>query len=193
MTQGTATRQVQGVDLPAAGTWELDPAHSSVSFVARHLMVAKVRGGFTKFEGVLRVAENPVESSAEVTIDAASISTAEEGRDQHLRSADFLNVEAFPTLRFRTTSLEPTGDNTFDLHGELTIRDTTKPVTLHATYEGAQTDPWGNAKIAFSATTEIDREEFGITWNQALETGGVLVGKKVRIELDVSAKKIEKL
>lgn len=190
MSQAVAAPQTGKLELPAAGTWVIDPSHSSVSFVARHLMVSKVRGGFTRFEGTLQIADVAEESSADVTIDAASITTADDKRDTHLRSADFLDAERFPTLRFRTTALEPTGDDSFTLYGELTIKDVTRPVVLDTRYEGVATDPWGNEKAAFSASTEIDREDFGITWNQALETGGVLVGRRVRIELEIATKRV---
>ena len=187
MSQAATTRTLDGLELPAEGSWVIDPSHSSVSFTARHLMVSKVRGNFGTFTGRLNIDDVPERSSAEVTIDARSINTNDAKRDEHLRSADFLDAETYPTLRFRTNGLERTGSTSFKLQGELAIKDVTRPVTLDVNYEGTVTDPWGNTKVGFSASTEIDREEFGITWNAALETGGVLVGKIVRIELEIEA------
>ena len=187
MTAPATTREYQGVTIPAAGTFAIDPAHTRVGFVARHLMVSKVRGAFTKASGSITVAEDPTQSTVEVEIDAASIDTGVVDRDGHLRSPDFLNVEVHPVLTFRSTGvLEPKG-NEFRLVGDLTIRDVTRPVELDVEFEGVAKSPWGQEVIGFSATTEIDREEFGITWNQALETGGVVVGKKVKIEISAEA------
>jgi polyisoprenoid-binding protein YceI len=170
--------------LPGVGTWVIDASHSSVEFVARHLMVSKVRGRFGAFSGTVEVAD-PLEGSVvEVTIEAASFDSGDEQRDGHVKSADFLDVEQFPTLTFKGANPRAKGD-AWVLPGELTIRGTTRPVELEVEALGLITDPWGNEKAAFTATTEIDREEFGIVWNAALEAGGVLVGQKVRIELDV--------
>ena len=180
-------RTVNGIEAPAPGTWEIDPAHSELSFVARYLMVTKVRGGFTEFSGTLHIAEAPEESWVEVTIKAASIDTGTPDRDKHLRSADFLDVERFPELRFRSTKVELIGGTGLKVSGDLTIRDVTKPVVLDAEFQGIAKDPWGGTRAAFSATTEIDREEFGASWNVALETGGWLVSKKVRLELEAQA------
>jgi polyisoprenoid-binding protein YceI len=171
--------------LPTTGTWVIDPSHSSVDFVAKHLVVSKVRGGFTAVSGRVDVTDPLERSTVDVTIEAASISTNDEQRDAHLVSADFLDVETYPTLRFRSTGAHHRRDEQWTIPGELTIRDVTRPVELDVEYLGLVTDPWGNTKAGFSATTELDRDEFGITWNQALETGGVLVGRKVRIEIDV--------
>lgn len=179
-TSTTATTTVP------AGTYVIDPVHSHVGFVVRHLMVSKVRGSFDKVEGTIVVGENPVESSVEATIDAASITTREEQRDAHLRSADFLDVERFPVLRFVSTSVVPAGEH-WTLVGDLTIRDVTVPVNLELEFNGAGADPYGNDRVGFSATTEIDREAFGITYNMALEAGGVVVGRTVKIELEVEA------
>jgi polyisoprenoid-binding protein YceI len=187
MTAPATTRQFEGLTVPTAGTFAIDPAHTRVGFVARHLMVSKVRGAFTSATGTITVAEDPLRSSVEVEIDAASIDTGVADRDGHLRSPDFLNVEAHPVLTFRSSSvLEPKG-NEFRLAGELTIRGVTRPVELEVEFEGLAKSPWGQEVIGFSATTEIDRDEFGITWNQALETGGVVVGKKVKIEISAEA------
>jgi polyisoprenoid-binding protein YceI len=155
--------------------------------VARH-MLSKVRGRFTGFSGWIEVAEDPFASKAEVEIQAATIQTNQEMRDGHLRSPDFLDVERFPTLTFRSREIRPTGGSRFEVEGELTIKDVTRPVTLAGEYLGRETDPYGNQVIAFSARTTIDREDWGITWNQVLETGGLLVAKKVDIELEVEAK-----
>jgi polyisoprenoid-binding protein YceI len=183
----TAAAQRAAVEAPPAGTWELDKAHTHVGFVARHLMVAKVRGRFQDFSGTIHIAEAPEDSSVDVTIQAASIHTDTGQRDDHLRSPDFLDVERFPTLTFRSTNVELTSDDTLRVTGDLTIKDVTRPVVLDVTYEGTTPDPWGGTRAGFSATTELDREDFDITWNAALETGGVVVGKKVRIELDIEA------
>ena len=187
MDESEVVRTVNGIEAPAPGTWEIDPAHSELSFVARYLMVTKVRGGFTEFSGTLHIAEAPEESWVEVTIKAASIDTGTPDRDKHLRSADFLDVERFPELRFRSTKVELTGGTGLKVSGDLTIRDVTKPVVLDAEFQGIAKDPWGGTRAAFSATTEIDREEFGASWNVALETGGWLVSKKVRLELEAQA------
>ena len=187
MTAPASTRDFQGVTIPTAGTFVIDPNHTRVGFVARHLMVSKVRGAFTSARGSITVAEDPLQSVVEVEIDAASIDTGVADRDGHLRSADFLNVEVHPVLTFRSTSvLEPKG-NEFRLAGELTIKDVTRPVELDVEFEGVVKSPYGQEVIGFSATTELDREEFGITWNQALETGGVMVGRKLKIEISAEA------
>jgi polyisoprenoid-binding protein YceI len=171
--------------LPKVGTWVIDPSHSTVEFVAKHLVVSKVRGRFTAFSGVIDVAEDIAASTVDVTIEAGSISTNDEQRDGHLTSPDFLDVATFPTLTFRSTGAHHRDGDRWTIPGELTIKDVTEAVELDVEYLGVFTDPWGNDKAAFTASTEIDREAFGITWNQALETGGVLVGKQVRIELEV--------
>ena len=187
MSLATATRTLEGVEVPATGTWEIDRSHSTVGFVARHLMVAKVRGRFGEFDGTIHIAEAPEDSHVEVSIEAASIDTRDSKRDAHLRSGDFLDVENHPTLSFRNTGFIQTGETTFDLPGELTIRGVRRPVVLHATFDGITPDPWGNTRAAFTAETEIDREVFGLTWNVALETGGVLVGKQVKIQIELEA------
>jgi polyisoprenoid-binding protein YceI len=181
------TRTWNGVTVPTAGTFVIDPAHTRVGFVARHLMVSKVRGGFTEVSGEVVVGEDPTESSVYAEIKAASIDTGVADRDAHLRSPDFLDVENYPTLTFRSTGLVVGGDNEFALSGDLTIRGVTRPVTLNVEFEGLARSPWGQEVIGFTASTEIDREEFGITWNQALETGGVLVGKKIAVEISAQA------
>jgi polyisoprenoid-binding protein YceI len=149
--------------------------------------VSKVRGRFSGFEGNLTVSEVPEESHVEVTIDATSISTGNPDRDAHLRSADFFDVEHHPTLEFRSTAVEHVRDDEWKVAGDLTIRGVTRPVELHVEFNGAATTPWNTTAIGFAAWTEVDREDWGLTWNAALETGGVVVSKKVRIELEVEA------
>jgi len=183
MTAPVNTREFSGVTIPTPGKFDLDPAHTRVSFVAKHLMVSKVRGGFTKASGSIVIAEDPLQSHVEVDIDASSIDTGVADRDGHLKSPDFLHVEQWPALSFKSTRVVAFSGGEFKLIGDLTIRDVTREVELDVEYEGHAKSPWGQEVIGFSATTEIDREAFGITWNQALETGGVLVGKKVKIEI----------
>ena len=151
------------------------------------MMIAKVRGRFREFEGRIRIGERPEDSRVEVVIEAASIDTRDRTRDEHLRSADFLDVERYPEVRFASTSVRPGDKERWQVTGDLTVRDVTRPVALDVEYNGAMVDPWGNLRAGFLATTEIDRENFDITWNQALEAGGFLVGKGVRIEIDVEA------
>ncbi|MFP5375625.1 MAG: YceI family protein [Acidimicrobiia bacterium] len=186
MPQRTPLRTFEDVAVPEAGTYQVDPSHSVVEFVVRHLGLAKVRGRFNDFTGTIEVGDDPAGSRVDVTIDAASIDTRDAKRDEHLRSADFLDVESHPTLEFHSTAVRRRGEG-WQVDGDLTIRGATRPVTLDLEFEGAVQDPWGMARIGCSATTEVDREEFGLTWNQALETGGFLVGKQVRIELSVEA------
>ncbi|HVV35348.1 MAG TPA: YceI family protein [Acidimicrobiales bacterium] len=180
-------RSFHGLDIPEPGTFAIDTSHSSVAFTVRHLMVAKTKGRFADFAGQIILDEDPLQSSVDVTIQAASIATADDQRDGHLRSADFLDVETYPTLHFVSTAVRHKGGSSFEVAGDLTVRGVTKPVTLALDYEGTVTDPWGGQRAVFSASTKINREEFGLTWNQALETGGVLVGKDVSIDLEVEA------
>jgi polyisoprenoid-binding protein YceI len=177
---------VSTLTLPRTGTWTVDPAHTVVGFSVRHLMAARVRGNFTALSGTISFGETPETSAVDVTIDAASITTGVADRDGHLRSPDFLDVEAHPTVTFRSSDVRPAADG-YEVAGELTIRGTTRPAVLAVRYLGIVTDPWGNEKALFSASAELDREDFGLTWNQALETGGWLVGKTVEIELEVQA------
>jgi len=181
------TREVSGLKLPAPGTFALDPSHSTVGFIARHLMVSKVRGSFTDFVGTLVVAENPEESSVEVTIKAASIDTHDEGRDNHVRTNDFLNVEEYPTIEFRSTKVEVGATKSWKVSGDLTIRGITRPTVLDVEFEGVIMDPWGNQRLGFTASGEIDRNDFGVSFNAALETGGFVVGPKVKLEIDAEA------
>jgi polyisoprenoid-binding protein YceI len=183
----TTAEDIGTRQFPAPGTWAIDRSHSSLDFVAKHLMVTKVRGSFGGFSGTIVIGDNPEASSAEAVIDAASLTTGDEKRDGHLHSPDFLDVAGHPQMKFTTTKVEPRRGGTAIVTGDLTIKGITRPVTLDASFEGLARDPWGGERAAFSATGEIDREEWGMTWNQALETGGVLVSKKVKIELDVQA------
>jgi polyisoprenoid-binding protein YceI len=167
-------------------TWTIDPAHSSVEFAVRHLMITTVRGRFTGVKGTVTLDEaDPAKSAVEVVIDAASIDTREPQRDTHLRSADFFDVETFPTLTFRSTKLDGGLGEPFTLAGDLTIHGVTRPVVLDVEPEGRIKDAWGGIRSGFTATTKIKRSEFGLTWNQLLEAGGVTVSDEVKISLDV--------
>lgn len=172
--------------LPSPGSWSIDPAHTVVGFAGRHLVASKVRGRFKVFSGDIKIADDVADSSVAVTIDAGSIDTGVDDRDAHLRSPDFLDIENHPTLEFTSTEVRPNGDG-YEVDGDLTIRGTTRPVTLNVDYLGLVTDPWGNDKAIFSAATKIDREAWGLTWNAALEAGGWLVGKTVDIDLEIQA------
>jgi len=172
------------------GTYEIDPAHTRIGFVARHAMVTKVRGAFNEFTGTAHIdGDNPEKSQATVTIKAASIDTRNADRDGHLRSNDFLAMDEYPEITFKSTEIKQTGENEFDVTGDLTIRGVTKPVTVPFTYEGTAQDPFGNTRIGFEGSVVINRKDFGVTWNAALETGGVLVSEKVTLEFEVSAVK----
>jgi polyisoprenoid-binding protein YceI len=169
-----------------AGTWQIDPSHSAVTFSVRHLMVSKVRGRFGSFTGTITVGDDLASSSVTASVDTASVDTNDEARDQHLRSGDFFDVERFPAMTFRSTSIEEDGDG-YRLTGELTIKDVTRPVVFDVEFGGVSQDPWGNTKAGFDAKTTVNRKDFGLEWNAPLETGGVLLGDKVTIELDVEA------
>jgi polyisoprenoid-binding protein YceI len=173
--------------LQEKSVYALDPAHTSVEFVVRHLMITKVRGRFTAFDGQVELEPgSDLPTAITATIDAASIDTREDQRDAHLRSADFLEVEKYAKLRFESTRIDGTPDE-FQIDGKLTIHGVTRDVTLTGTFEGRMTDPWGGTRVGYSATTAINRKDYGLTWNAALETGGVVVGDEVRIELNVEA------
>jgi polyisoprenoid-binding protein YceI len=186
MTSSTnsATRSWSGLTIPTAGAYVLDQAHKRVGFSARHMMVSKVRGEFTEATATITVAEDPLQSSVTATIQAASITTGQADRDAHLNSGDFLEVEKHPTLDYRSTGVKSHSGERFVLTGELTIRGVTQPVDLAVEFEGVGRSPYGQDVFGFSATAEIDREDFGLTWNVGLEAGGVLVGKKVKIEIE---------
>jgi polyisoprenoid-binding protein YceI len=165
--------------------WKTDASHTSIHFVARHMMLAKVRGEFQDFSVDFNLdTEQPDAAAVEARIQAASIFTKDGQRDGHLKSADFLNAEAYPELVFKSTKIERTGDDSAKLHGDLTIRDVTKPVVLDVAYLGSSKSPWGATSIGFEAKTKINREDWGLTWNVALETGGWLVGKEITIEIE---------
>ena len=183
----TELRVVDGVTLPAAGTYVLDPTHTRIGFVARHLMVTKVRGSFREFEGSITIGDSATDSTAEATRQTASIDTGTPDRDNHLRSGDFLEAEKYPQVTFRNARVLSQDGASFKVAGDLTIKETTREVTLDVELDGVARDPWGNEKLAVTARTEIDREDFGMTWNVALETGGVLVSKKVVIEIEAQA------
>lgn len=170
------------------GTWAVDPSHSTVDFVVRHL-VSKVRGSFGTITGVINAGNRPEDATVEGEIEVSSITTNEPNRDNHLRSADFFEVEKYPKATFKSTGIESKGENRFVVHGDLTIKDISKPVTWEAEYLGEATDPYGSLKQAFEATTTINREDWGLTWNAALETGGFLVGKDVKVETQVQLAK----
>lgn len=172
-----------------ATTWSIDPQHSEVGFEISHMMFAKVRGRFEELEGTVRLGPDGAieESSVEAVIQAASISTGQARRDEHLRSPDFIDVEQFPTLAFHSTGSKSRGDDELVVTGELTMHGVTREVELAVTETGRGTDPWGNERIGFSARTKVDRRDFGLTWNQALETGGILVGTDVKITLEIQA------
>jgi polyisoprenoid-binding protein YceI len=174
------------IDIPGyrAGTWTLDPAHSEVTFSVRHMMISKVRGTFGVKSATIVAPENPLDATVSATVDVASIDTNDENRDAHLRSADFFDTEEHPTMEFVSTGTRIEGGDFF-VDGDLSIRGVSKPVTFELEFGGFGQDPYGNYKAGASATTVINREDFGLTWNAALETGGVLVGKDVTITLDL--------
>lgn len=170
------------------GTWTLDPAHTRIGFVARHAMVTKVRGSFNEFEGTAVLdGANPANSHAEVTIKAASIDTRNAQRDEHLRSNDFLAMQEYPEITFTSTGARQVDDTTFELTGDLTIRGVTKSITIPFTFEGAAKDPFGNLRAGFEGSVAINRKDWGVTWNAALEGGGVLVSDRVTLEFEISA------
>jgi len=169
-------------------TWTLDTTHSGINFSVRHMVFAKVRGRFSAWRGEAQL--DPADltrASVEVEMDAASIDTGVTDRDNHLRSPDFFDVEQFPSLLFKSTKVEKGSGDRYLIHGELTIKGVTRSVVLEAEYGGQAKDPWGNQRVAFSATTSLDRRDFGLSWNQVLEAGGVLVGERIDVELEVQA------
>jgi polyisoprenoid-binding protein YceI len=189
MSEGvTATpgvRVVNGRQVPEVGTWQIDPSHQSFEFIARHLM-AKVRGRFPGARGVATIAEVPEESTLEIEIDANTVDTKDDTRDAHMRSDDFFGVEEHPTISFRSTGVRPgAGENDWKVDGDLTIRGNTRPITVDVEFLGGAVDPWGNQRIGFSGVVpEVDREQWGLVWNSPLETGGWLLGKTVRLEIE---------
>ena len=183
MTTGTMER------VGELTTWQIDPAHTQVEFEVKHMMFAKVRGSFTSFEGSIDISsdEDMTGSKASVRIDSASIDTGNAERDKHLRSGDFFDTDQFPELRFESRTVDVRENGSLAVSGDLTIRDVTRTVLLDVSESGRGTDPWGGERIGFTATTTIDRRDFGLEWNQALEAGGVLVGHEVRINLEIQA------
>ncbi|MFF3855138.1 YceI family protein [Micromonospora sp. NPDC002575] len=178
-----------GTDLAQlTGTYTIDPSHTRIGFVARHAMVTKVRGAFNEFEGSVAFdAADPARTDVRVVIQATSIDTRNAQRDAHLRSNDFLAMETYPEITFVSTAFRQTGEDTFDLTGDLTVKGVTNSVTIPFTYEGAASDPFGNLRLGFEGAVTINRKDYGVTWNAALETGGVLVSEKITLEFEVSA------
>lgn len=166
------------------GTWKADPAHSEVSFTVKHMMITKVRGTFESFDVTIVTVDDPADSTIEAVIDVASVNTGQPARDDHLRTSDFFLVEEHPTMTFRSTSFQVDGDD-FVVTGDLTLRGVTRPVTLKGEYGGIIVDPYGNTRAGATATTTIDRHDFGVSWNAAIEAGGMTLGDDVKIELDL--------
>ena len=181
------SRTVNGVEYPAVGTYALDTMHTTLGFTVRHMAVSKVRGAFNTFEGTLELAENPEDSKVSVTIQAGSVDTRDENRDNHLRTNDFFDVENHPTWTFVSTAIKPEDANEWKVEGDLTIRGVTKSVTLDATLEGVVKDPYGMHRVGFSAKTTINREDFGVAFGAVMEAGGLVVAKKVEIEIEAEA------
>jgi polyisoprenoid-binding protein YceI len=175
------------VDQLTPGTWTIDAAHSTLGFVARHMMLSKVRGRFTDFTATIEIADPPQNSTVSAEVQMASVTTGDEGRDNHLRTNDFFDVESHPTMTLRSTGFEAAGDDGDDyvMHADLTIKGTTSPVDFELEFAGVGQDPWGGTRAGFTASTTINRKDFGVNFNAPLEAGGVLVGDKVTIELDV--------
>jgi polyisoprenoid-binding protein YceI len=170
----------------ATGTWTIDPSHSEVGFTVRHLMVSKVKGTFKTFDGTISIAENPLDSRVEAHIDASSVDTRDENRDNHLRSSDFFDVGQHPQITFVSTAVRPDGRD-YAVSGDLTIHGVTRPVELTLEFNGVSPDPWGGVRAGFSATTEISRGDYGIEFNMPLDGGGVVVGDKIKINIEVEA------
>jgi polyisoprenoid-binding protein YceI len=188
--QQTKEYNMSSLDQLTAGAWVVDTSHSSIGFTARHLMVSKVRGSFTDFAGALTVGTDPLDSSVSATVQVASVTTGDAGRDGHLLGEDFFDAATFPTMTLQSTGIDRHGDD-YVLHADLTIKGVTRAVDFELEFDGVATDPWGNTKAGFSAETEVSRKDFGLEWNVALEAGGVLVGDKVKIHLDVQAAKAQ--
>jgi polyisoprenoid-binding protein YceI len=181
------TRTVNGVELPPAGSYGIDPVHTDIGFTVRHMAVSKVRGRFDSFDGVIEVGEDPADSKVSVTIDATSVDTRDETRDNHLRTNDFFDVESHPTWKFESTAVHPVGPTEWKVDGDLTIRGVTRPVTLEVSLEGVVKDPYGNLRVGFSASTSIDRDDYGVSFGAVMEAGGLVVAKKVDIHIEAEA------
>jgi len=176
----------------AVERWNIDTTHSGIQFVARHMVISRVRGSFTRWSGFIMADERrPDEARVEVRVETASVDTREPKRDAHLRSADFFDAERFPEMVFHSTKVERLDDTRLRLTGDLTIRDVTRPVALEAELTGRGKDPWGGERVGFSARASLDRTGFGLLWNQTLETGGVLVGDRIEIEVEIEAVKAQ--
>jgi polyisoprenoid-binding protein YceI len=171
------------------GTYTVDPSHSRVEFSVKHLGIANVKGHFASFEGSLVIDGDIATATAGGSVDVATVNTNEPARDEHLRSADFFDAETFPKLTFAATAIEPVDEDTFKITGDLTLHGITKPVTLKAEVQGTETDPWGNERVGLEITGQINRGDFGMTFNQALGSGNLLVSDKVKLALDISAVK----
>ena len=184
----SATRTVDGSEVPVAGTWTLDPTHTTITFEVRHMMISKVRGSFGSESGTITVADDLQDSQVEVAIDIASVESGTEDRDNHLRSPDFFDAEMHPRMTFRSTGVETAGDG-YRMTGDLMIKDITRPVVLDFEFTGGLIDPYGNPRVAFSASFEANREDWDLTWNMALETGGFMVGKQIKVSIDTEAVK----
>ncbi|MBB5119094.1 polyisoprenoid-binding protein [Streptomyces eurocidicus] len=185
MSENTApTREVGGVPLPAAGVWKVDAGHTEVGFVGRHFMLTKVRGRFTSVDATVEVGERPEDSKVTAVIEMKSVDSGDQTRDDHLRSADFFDVEKYPKATFTSTSVAWQG-TAGTMTGDLTIKDVTRPVTLKVDYLGYARDPWDNDRAVFSASGKVNREDWGLTWNMALEAGGILVSKEIELSLDL--------
>ncbi len=180
----TATMNTAEIQIPVTETWSLDPSHTQVGFAVKHLMIANVKGRFTDVKGFVRLDPATMKPEVTVSIGAASLTTGDDKRDAHLRSPDFLHVEEHPVIQFRSRRIEGNVETKFALHGDLLIRGVTRPVTLYVINEGRATDPWGSERAGYTATAKINRKDFGLEWNVALEAGGVLVGDEVRITIE---------
>lgn len=180
----TATRSINGIELPAAGLWIVDPGHAEVGFVGRHFGLTKVRGRFIGVDATVVIADEITASTIEVVIDMASVRSGDQSRDDHLRSADFFDVEHHPSATFRSTGIVADGSSG-SIIGDLAIKGVTRPVTLDVDYLGRAVDPWGGERTVFSASAAINREQWGLTWNMLLEAGGLLVSKEIRLEIEV--------
>lgn len=186
-TAQTPTAAIQDL----TGDYQIDAAHTRLGFVARHAMVTKVRGSFETFEGHAHLdAADPSKSSANLTIQVASITTGQEQRDAHLRTNDFFDVPTYPEMTFQSTAVQATGSDTFEMTGDLTIKGVTKPVTIEFEFTGSAKDPYGNMRAGFEGKAQINRTDWGVSFNAALETGGLLVSEKINLEFDVSAIKL---
>lgn len=181
MTVATSTQKTA---VPTTETWAIDPAHTQVGFAVKHLMISNVKGRFREVSGSIQLDPTTMKPEVEVSIGAASIMTGDDKRDAHLRSADFLHADKYPVIQFRSRRIEGDLGSRFALHGDLSIRGVTRPVTVHVVNEGRVTDPWGNQRAGYTASATINRKDFGLEWNMGLEAGGVLVGDEVKITIE---------